>query len=66
MPLAAASAQLEQVVRSVLPMAVAHGITTEDQAEALLASMDRDVCRFPDLPTLMPLLIGAWKRKGQP
>jgi trans-aconitate methyltransferase len=66
MPLAAASAQLEQVVRSVLPTAVAHGITTEDQAEALLASMDRDVCRFPDLPTLMPLLIGAWKRKGQP
>jgi len=65
-PLAAASAQLEQVVRSVLPTALAHGITTEDQAEALLAAMDRDVCRFPDLPTLMPLLIGAWKRKGQP
>jgi hypothetical protein len=65
-PLAAASAQLEQVVRSVLPTALAHGITTEDQAEMLLASMDRDVVRFPDLPTLMPLLIGAWKRKGQP
>ena len=64
-PLAAASAQLEQVVRSVLPTAVAHGITTEDQAEVLLACMDRDVSRFPDLPTLMPLLIGAWKRKGQ-
>jgi SAM-dependent methyltransferase len=64
-PLAAASAQLEQVVRSVLPTALAHGITTEDQAETLLASMDRDVLRFPDLPTLMPLLIGAWKRKGQ-
>src|SRR5215469_11937571 len=65
-PLAAASAQLEQVVRSVLPTALAHGITTEDQAEMLLASMDRDVVRFPDLPTLMPLLIGAWKRKEQP
>ena len=65
-PLAAASAQLEQVVRSVLPTALAHRITTEDDAEALLAAMDRDVCRFPDLPTLMPLLISAWKRKGQP
>ena len=65
-PLAAASVQLEQVVRSVLPTAVAHGITTEEQAEGLLASMDRDVYRFPDLPTLMPLLIGAWKRKEQP
>ena len=50
----------------MLPTAVAHGITTENQAEALLASMDRDVRRFPDLPTLMPLLIGAWKCKGQP
>jgi ubiquinone/menaquinone biosynthesis C-methylase UbiE len=66
MPLAAASAQLEQVVRSVLPTAVAHGITTVDQAEALLAAMDRDVRQFPDLPTLMPLLISAWKRKRQP
>ena len=64
-PLAAASVQLEQVVRSVLPTAVAHGIATDEQAETLLASMDRDVCRVPDLPTLMPLLIGAWKRKGR-
>jgi hypothetical protein len=52
--------------RSVKSFGAAHGITTEDQAEALLASMDRDVCHFPDLPTLMPLLIGAWKRKEQP
>src|SRR5215469_493459 len=65
-PLAAASVQLEQVVRSVLPTAVAHGLATDEQAEMLLASMDRDVVRFPDLPTLMPLLIGAWKRKEQP
>jgi SAM-dependent methyltransferase len=64
-PLAIGSVQLKQVVRSVLPTAVAHGICTEDKAETLLAAMERDAVRFPDRPLLMPLLIGAWKRKGQ-
>jgi SAM-dependent methyltransferase len=64
--LATGSPQLEQVLRSVLPAAVAHGLTTVDDAEAILASMDRDVSRFPDRPLLMQLLISAWKRKGRP
>ena len=49
--------------RSVLPAALAHGITTGTAAEAALAAIDRDAGRFPDRPMLWPLLIGAWKRK---
>jgi hypothetical protein len=49
----------------VLPTALAHGVTTEAGAAAVLASIDRDATRFPDRPVLWPLLIGAWKRKEQ-
>ena len=54
-----------RALRSVLPTALAHGVTTEQRATAALASIDRDAARFPDRPVLWPLLIGAWKRKGQ-
>jgi hypothetical protein len=54
---------LEGAFRSVLPTALAYGVTTEDGAAATLASIDRDATRFPDRPLLWPLLIGAWKRK---
>ena len=54
---------LESVFRSVLPAALAHGITTEDAAAAALAEFDRDATRFAFRPMLWPLLIGAWKRK---
>lgn len=60
------SPHLEQVLRSLLPAAVAHGITTVDDAESILAQLDRDVSRYPDRPLLERLLISAWKRKGQP
>ena len=50
--------------RSVLPTAIAHGVTTEDDAAATLASIDRDTARFPDRPMYWPLMIGAWKRKA--
>ena len=56
---------LESVFRSVLPAALAHGVTTEDAAAATLAEFDRDAARFADRPMLWPLMIGAWKRKGQ-
>jgi SAM-dependent methyltransferase len=56
---------LESVLRSVLPTALAHGVTTEDAAAATLADLDRDAARFTDRPMLWPLMIGAWKRKGQ-
>ena len=62
-PLAAGRIIIEGAFRSVLPTALAHGVTTEDGAAATLASITRDVMRFPDRPVLWPLLIGAWKRK---
>jgi 2-polyprenyl-3-methyl-5-hydroxy-6-metoxy-1,4-benzoquinol methylase len=64
-PLATGRIIVESAFRSVLPTALAHGVTTEADAAAVLASIDRDATRFPDRPLLWPLLIGAWKRKGQ-
>jgi hypothetical protein len=62
-PLASGRALFESSFRSVLPTALAHGITTRKAAEATLAGIDRDAGRFPDRPALWPLLIGAWKHK---
>ena len=62
-PLAEAQPMITAVYTSVLPTAIAHGITTEQRAAATLSEVARDVERFPDRPTLWPLLIGAWKRK---
>jgi SAM-dependent methyltransferase len=64
-PLATGRLIMEGAFRSVLPTALAHGVTTEADAAAALASIDRDATRFPDRPVLWPLLIGAWKRKEQ-
>ena len=64
-PLATGRNIMEGAFRSVLPTALAHGITTEAGAAAALASIDRDATRFPDRPVLWPLLIGAWKHKEQ-
>ena len=54
------------MLRSVLPTAIAHGITTEQRAAASLSEIAHDAQRFPDRPALWPLLIGAWKRKPAP
>ena len=54
-----------RVFRSVLPVALAYGITTSAGATELLAVLDRDAARFPDCSMGWPLLIGAWKRKEQ-
>jgi ubiquinone/menaquinone biosynthesis C-methylase UbiE len=62
-PLATGRAIMEGTLRSVLPAALAHGVTTEAGAARVRASIDRDAARFPDSPVLWPLLIGAWKRK---
>ncbi len=64
-PLATGRIIMESAFHSVLPTALANGVTTETAAAATLASIDRDATRFPDHPVLWPLLIGAWKRKGQ-
>jgi len=62
-PLATGRIIMEHTFRSILPAAVAHGVTTPERAAATLAALDRDVTLFPDRPLLWPLLIGAWKRK---
>ena len=54
---------LTGVYRSLLPTAIARGITDEDRAAALLTEAERDAARFPDRAMLWPLLIGAWKQK---
>ena len=64
-PLAAGRILMEGSFRSVLPTAIAHGVTTEADAAAALALINRDATRFPDRPMLWPLLISAWKRKRQ-
>jgi SAM-dependent methyltransferase len=64
-PLANAQHAFAGVFRSVVPTAIAHGITSERQATASLAAIAADAARFPDRPALWPLLIGAWKRKPQ-
>jgi hypothetical protein len=56
---------LERTFRSVLPVALAYGITTSAGATELVAMIDRDAARFADCPMGWPLLIGAWKRKEQ-
>jgi trans-aconitate methyltransferase len=55
---------LESVFRSLLPVALAQGVTTENAAAAAQAALIRDAALFADRPMLWPLMIGAWKRKG--
>jgi hypothetical protein len=62
-PLVDAYPVLTAVYRSILPTAIAHGITTVQHAAATLSEVAQGVERFPDRSTLWPLLIGAWKRK---
>ena len=62
-PLASGRALFESTFRSVLPAALASGVTTKADADAALAAIGRDAIRHADRPVLWPLLIGAWKRK---
>jgi 2-polyprenyl-3-methyl-5-hydroxy-6-metoxy-1,4-benzoquinol methylase len=61
--LATSRGMLEQVLRSLLPVALAHGVTTEEEAETALEALRQDAIRYAERPTLWPLLIGAWKRR---
>jgi SAM-dependent methyltransferase len=51
------------VHQGVLSTAIAHGVTTEQDAADLRAQIERDAERHPDRPVLWPLMIAAWKRK---
>ncbi len=56
---------LEHTLRSIVPAAVAHGVTTQQRADATVAALSEDAARFPDRPMLWPLMIGTWKRKNR-
>jgi SAM-dependent methyltransferase len=62
-PFAAASAMFGAVYRSVLPGALALGLTTEDASAAWFEELARDAVEAGDHAALWPLMIGAWKRK---
>ena len=62
-PLGDAQRVFSAVYRSILPTAIAHGITSGQRATATLSEVARDAECFPARPALWPLLIGAWKRK---
>jgi SAM-dependent methyltransferase len=51
------------VYRSLLPTALANGITTEERAAEWMSEIAADAQCDPGRPALWPLLIGAWKRK---
>jgi SAM-dependent methyltransferase len=62
-PLGTGGALLERTYRSVLPTALAHGITSEREAAATLAAFERDKVELAHRPMLWPLMIAAWKHK---
>lgn len=62
-PLVDAQGLFSGVYSGVLATALAHGMTTQEQAVAWRSDFARDVERYPERPALWPLLIGAWKRK---
>ena len=64
-PLASGLPMFDRTFRSLLPTALAHGITTEAGAAATLEAASRDAARFAGHQLLWPLLIGAWKHKPQ-
>jgi SAM-dependent methyltransferase len=62
-PLRTAGAMVAGVFRSLLPAAIAFGLTTAEDGEIWLADFERDTRDLGDSTVLWPLLIGAWKRK---
>jgi ubiquinone/menaquinone biosynthesis C-methylase UbiE len=59
--LPSAAAYLEATFRSVLPAALARGVTTETEARDALEALARDVREGAYHQVVLPLLIGAWK-----
>ncbi|MEV6841999.1 class I SAM-dependent methyltransferase [Actinoplanes sp. NPDC051411] len=62
-PLSQGGVMLGQVLRSLLPSAIANGVTTRDKAEAALARLTDDAAGDPDRPMLWPLMAGIWKTR---
>lgn len=55
---------LVAVYRSLLPAAVAQGLTTDDDGRRWQEDFRRDMIDRADDPLLWPLLLGVWKRKA--
>jgi ubiquinone/menaquinone biosynthesis C-methylase UbiE len=62
-PLATTSAMFAAVYRSVLPAAVAAGLTTEEESARWFQELARDAADG-DHAALWPLMVGAWKRRS--
>jgi len=60
-PIAAGAGMLERTCRSVLPGAVARGLTTQARAEEVFRSLQRTVTEDPHRHLVWPLLAAAWK-----
>ncbi|BCY11988.1 trans-aconitate 2-methyltransferase [Actinoplanes sp. L3-i22] len=64
-PAAAGTPILESVYLSLLPVAYAKGLITPPDAEKAIDTLRRETAANPDRYVLLPLLNGAWKRKGE-
>ena len=64
-PAAAGLPILEDVYRSLLPVAYAKGLTTPPEAEKTLDRLRCEIASNPDRYVLLPLLNGVWKTKGE-
>jgi SAM-dependent methyltransferase len=62
-PLATGRRILSATLSSVLPAALARGVTDEADADATLAGLARDAERCPDASLFWPLMLSAWKHK---
>jgi hypothetical protein len=62
-PLAAAAGKWESLFRSIVPSALALGVSTREHSEHWLAEFVRDTAAGGVHMSLWPLLIGTWKRK---
>jgi SAM-dependent methyltransferase len=60
---AAGRPMLDQVLRSLLPVACARGLTSAAHVEETLAALRRDAEGAPERVMLWPLMLGAWRRK---
>jgi SAM-dependent methyltransferase len=63
-PLAAAAPKWEAVYRSMVPSALALGVTTREHSEHWLARFARETSAGGAHMSLWPLMIGTWKRKA--
>ena len=63
LPLSQGAAMLGQVLRSLLPAAIPHGVLTADEGDAALAGLAREAESDPARPMLWPLMVGIWKTK---